>query len=115
MLLLSFDRIVRQEMRLMKFRVADAEMRRLATIKAYEMGPLKFVLLRGVLFWGLPMFVFFTLYGYFVIGYHDALKIPGLRNNAIICLIGGCAYGSWIYYLVSRRYYRMEQNGEIKH
>jgi hypothetical protein len=74
------------------------------------MGPLKFVLTRGVLFWGLPMFVFFTLYGHFVIGYHNALKIPGLRNTAIISLIAGCAYGSWMYYLVSRRYYRMEQN-----
>jgi hypothetical protein len=61
------------------------------------------------------MFVFFTLYGHFVIGYHNALKIPGLRNTAIISLIAGCAYGSGVYYLVSRRYYRMEQNREKKH
>jgi hypothetical protein len=99
-------------MRLMKFRIADAETQRLATIQAYEMGPLKFVLLRGVLFWALPMFVFFTIYEYFVIGYHDAIKLPGLRNTAIICLIAGCATGSSMYYLVSRRYFRMEQNGE---
>jgi hypothetical protein len=99
-------------MRLMKFRIADAETQRLATIPSYEMGPLKFVLLRGVLFWALPMFVFFTIYEYFVIGYHDAIKLPGLRNTAIICLIAGCATGSSMYYLVSRRYFRMEQNGE---
>jgi hypothetical protein len=99
----------------MKFRTVYAETQRRLTIQAHEMGPLKFVLLRGVLFWGLPMFVFFTLYGYFVRGYHDALKISGLRNTAIISVIAGCAYGGLMYYRESRRYYRMEQNGEIKH
>jgi hypothetical protein len=107
---LSLTVPVRQEMRRMKVRIADAETQRLATIQAYEMGPLKFVLLQGVLFWGLPMFVFFTLYGHFVIGYHNAFKIPGLRNTAIISIIAGCAYGSWMYYLVSRRYSRLGQN-----
>jgi hypothetical protein len=68
---------VKQELHLIKFRIADAETQRLATIRAYEMGPLKFVLLRGVLFWGLPMFVFYTLYGYFVIGYHKRLNFQG--------------------------------------
>jgi hypothetical protein len=74
------------------------------------MGPLKFVLLRGVLYFGLVMFIFFTLYEYFVIGYREAVEVSGLRQTALICLIAGCAYGSFLYYLAYRRYSRLEQN-----
>jgi hypothetical protein len=93
---------------MIKFRVADAETQRLATIRAYEMGPLRFVFLRGVLYWGVFMFVFFTLYECFAMGYQKAMELSELRHTAIICLMAGVAYGSFLYGLIYRRYSRLE-------
>jgi hypothetical protein len=86
-----------------KIRIADEETQRRALLKAYQMGPIRFVLIRGLLKWALPMFVLFTVNEYFVMHYREAITVSGLERTALICLVGGLAVGIFMWLGIERK------------
>ncbi len=66
--------------------IADAETRRRAASEIYRTGAARFILVQGLFKWALPMFIFFALYDYFVVGNHDASHTILL---AVTCGFGG--------------------------
>jgi hypothetical protein len=91
-----------------KIQIADAETQRQAAVKNYEMGAIRFVLLRGLLKWALPMFVFFTLYDYFVIGYHNAVTASGMMHTALICIVFGLLVGTALWFSVRSKVRKLD-------
>jgi len=59
------------------------------------MGKSRFILYRGVVCWGLPMFVGMTLVVPFVRGDENAYQIPSLVFGIVLWGLGGILYG-WI-------------------
>jgi hypothetical protein len=86
-----------------KMQIADAETQRQAALKNYEMGALRFILVRGLLKWALPMFVFFTLFMYFVVGNHDAITAAQMKRTATICIIAGLCLGTALWISIWRK------------
>lgn len=93
----------------MKFQIADAETQRQLVLKNYQRGPVIFILRRGLLGWAIPMFLFFTLYEYFVMGYHAAVSVAGLRHTATICIIAGLFVGGSLWLLFLRSYRKLNR------
>jgi ABC-type thiamin/hydroxymethylpyrimidine transport system permease subunit len=85
------------------FSFSDEETRRQVALKHYQAGATIFILKRGLLFWALPMFVLFTLYDYFINGYHNAVSMPALQHTVIVCVIAGLIVGSLMWLLIARR------------
>jgi hypothetical protein len=83
--------------------IADEETQRQALLKSYRMGPIRFILIRGLLKWALTMFVFFTAYEYFVNGYHDAITVSGMKHTALICLVAGLGFGIAMWFVIERK------------
>ena len=78
-------------------RIADAETRRRAALKHYELGFTRYILVRGVLKFALPLFLFFNLYSYFVIGNHRTALVI-VEYTASICVVMGLlvAVANWL-------------------
>lgn len=93
----------------MKFQIPDAETQRQVVFKIYQRGPVTFILKRGLLGWAVPMFLFFTLYQYFVMGYHAAVSVAGLRHTATICIVAGLFVGGSLWLNVLRRYRQLNR------
>ena len=75
--------------------------------KSLALGPTKFILLRGVLGWGLPMFVLFTLLPamrviavFPIIATRPAVFVP---LGAVIWFGGGYLVGRWMWIMLLRR------------
>jgi hypothetical protein len=69
--------------------------------KARAGGMLRFVLLRGVLSYGLTMFVVMTF-----IVHRDALSARFIAISALLWLVGGAVFGVLTWLLMERMYRR---------
>jgi hypothetical protein len=56
-------------------------------------GFVRFVLVRGLIGFGIPVLAFWTCYAYFVIGDHDSITVGVLKRNALIFSGGGLFFG----------------------
>jgi hypothetical protein len=92
-----------------KIVIADEDTRQRIALKNYQMGFIRFVLIRGLLRFALPMFVFFTLYTFLLIGDHKALLASQLLVTGTICLIEGFLFGIWMWFGTVRRLRRSSQ------
>lgn len=94
----------------------DSSARDLARVKrAHDMGKTKFILLRGVLGWGVPMFVVLTVLPAFravpwfpFVAVNPTLAVP---LGAVIWLGGGCFLGAWLWKTIERRYAELTSAG----
>jgi hypothetical protein len=84
--------------------VSDAETQRPATIKKFSSGPIAFILKRGILRFGLIMFVLSTLYIYVVLGDHTAISWPRLEITAPLCLLLGLGWGTIAWFKAQVRH-----------
>jgi hypothetical protein len=84
------------------FRTPDKETRLRVAREIQSKGPLRLILVTGLLKWGALMAVFATGYEYFVLGYHDAIKIRGLEITGLIWLACGILYGLTLWRNVCR-------------
>jgi len=49
------------------------------------------------------MFVFFTVYDYFIMGYHTALTASGMKQTALVCLVAGLFVGTALWFNIKRK------------
>jgi hypothetical protein len=90
-----------------RVQIADAETRRQVATRHYKSGFLRYLLVRGILKFALPLFVLFSLYSYFVIGNHGTAATIA-RYTATICVVMGClvAVANWLVILRAVRGHR---------
>ena len=65
-----------------------------------ERGVVRFVLLRGVLAWGFPMFLVMT----FVVNRTSLENVSRISYSAVIWVIGGTCFGMWMWRASEKTY-----------
>jgi hypothetical protein len=81
---------------------ANVERERAAWEAARAKGPLRYVLTRGVLAWGVPMGAFLTLYEYFATGL--SFEAHEVAVRCFVFVLGGVLYGAIDWKLTESRY-----------
>jgi hypothetical protein len=89
---------------------ADAENQRQAVLMSYTSGPVAFILKRGLLRFGLVMFVVSTLYIYFVLHDHKAISWTRLEISAPLCLLLGLGWGTLAWFKAQSRNKQLQRN-----
>ena len=72
-----------------------------------EKGVVRFILLRGLLAWGLPMFLIMT----FLVNKTRLEDVAQLASAAVVWSIGGLIFGGWMW-TASEKRFRQQSNGD---
>jgi len=74
--------------------------------RAKAKGPLRYILMRGVLGWGVPMAVFVLAAEYFI--FHRTFEFHEIVMRSVVFLMGGVLSGALDWKWTESRYRRAE-------
>ena len=78
-------------------------------------GKSRFILLRGVLGWGLPMFIILTFVFPAINGSAgDPYNVSRLLRGLVVWGVGGVLFGWWLWFFTVRKYGLTRNAGENK-
>ena len=81
------------------------EKQRLRWKETRKKGPIHFILVKGILFWALPMFILMT----FIANEVALDDYPKITISAIIWTLGGLSFGALLWWWSEREYAKHQE------